>query len=140
KRDVRRAAAFLWITPLAPALFSRFWATRTSSSALSASDVTAWRAVFTRDFSSVRTPLLRIRRFSFWRFRFFCDWMLAIAECHSKLSENRGRLPDPLARADRREWRGCDLPRPDPLPQHHCAHRPRKVDAGRSVARDDRRG
>ena len=70
-RDVRRAAWFLWMMPLAPALSSRFCAARTCSSASSAPAATPSWATFTRVFSSERTPLLRRRRFSFCRLRFF---------------------------------------------------------------------
>jgi hypothetical protein len=48
---------------------------------------------------------LRRRRFSFWRLRFFCDLMLAIAGVCSRLFENPGRLAesvhDPISRPRR---------------------------------------
>ena len=70
-RDWRRAAAFLWITPLEAALPSRFWAKRTRSSASSAPWAMPSWATLIRVFSSERTPLFRTRRVSFWRLRFF---------------------------------------------------------------------
>ena len=71
RRDWRRAAAFLWITPLDAALPSRFWAKRTRSSASSAPWAMPSWATLIRVFSSERTPLFRTRRVSFWRLRFF---------------------------------------------------------------------
>ncbi len=71
RREVRRAAWFLWMTPLEPALPSRRWAMRTCSSASSAPAATPSWATLMRVFSSDRTPLLRTRRVSFWRLRFF---------------------------------------------------------------------
>ena len=62
---MRRAAAFLWMTPLAPALSMRFCAAFTASAAPASPLATASTATFTRVFNSERTPLLRTRRFSF---------------------------------------------------------------------------
>ncbi len=67
RRLLLRAAAFLWITPLAAALSIRLTARRRASGPSSVSAVVT--ADLTRVFSSERTALLLTRRFSFWRLR-----------------------------------------------------------------------
>lgn len=69
RREVRRAAWFLWMRLLDAALSSRFCARRTASTASSAPESRAWPADFTRVFSSERTAWLRTRRRSFERLR-----------------------------------------------------------------------
>ena len=86
RREVRRAAAFLWITPFWPALSRRFCAAFRGSGADSAPSAMAVRAVFTRVRSSERTPLLRTRRASFWRLRFFWLAMFAMGVRISRFS------------------------------------------------------
>ncbi len=71
RRDARRAAWFLWMMPLALALPRRFWAVAIAAGASSLPAAISTRASFTRVFSSERTALLRMRRFSFVRLRFF---------------------------------------------------------------------
>jgi hypothetical protein len=77
KRPLRRAAAFLWITPFSAALSSALMALRTSSlvsGVLFAKEARAWLTAV-RD--APRTLRLLIRRFSFCLFRLICDCMLA---------------------------------------------------------------
>src|SRR5579862_4365452 len=76
-RDLRRAAWFLWITPLLAALSSRLTARRASSSAFSAPSSAAVVAALVRVFSSERTALLRTRRASFCLLRLI--WLLMLA-------------------------------------------------------------
>ena len=84
RRDVRRAAWFLWMRPLDAALLSRFWAVRTASSAFSVPCSTAVRADFTRVFSSERVAWLRSWRTRFCLFRFFWLLMFATARTYSR--------------------------------------------------------
>src|SRR4051794_16910518 len=77
RRDLRRAAAFLWMTPLVAALSMRFMAMRSASAALSAPASAAATAFLVRVRSSDRTVLLATRRFSFWRLRLI--WLLMLA-------------------------------------------------------------
>ena len=72
KRDLRRAAAFLWITPLAAALSMCFIAVATATWS------STWvNADLVRVLSSDLTDLLRTRRFSFCRLRLI--WLLILA-------------------------------------------------------------
>ena len=76
---MRRAAVFLWSTPLATAVSIRCWARRSASAACAESPDSATRsAFFDRVFNSDRIALLRNWRFSFCRLRLICDLMLAI--------------------------------------------------------------
>ncbi len=77
RRDLRRAAWFLWMTPLLAALSRRLMARRVSSSAFSAPSSAAVVAALVRVFSSERTALLRTRRFSFCLLRLI--WLLMLA-------------------------------------------------------------
>ena len=74
---MRRAAAFLWMTPLAAALSMRFWAARASSTASSAPASAAATAFLIRVFSSERTALLRSVRTMFCLLRLI--WLLMFA-------------------------------------------------------------
>ncbi len=76
-RDLRRAAWFLWMTPLLAALSSRLMARRVSSSTFSSPCSAAAVTTLVRVFSSERTALLRRRRFSFCLLRLI--WLLMLA-------------------------------------------------------------
>src|SRR4051812_2891082 len=82
-RLLRRAAWFLWMTPLLAALSRRFWARRSASPALSAAVSASCNAAFTRVFSSLLTALLRSRAFRLVRLRFFWLLMLATTILHA---------------------------------------------------------
>src|SRR5437660_4942598 len=88
RREVRRAAWFLWMRPLDAALLIRFWARRTASGASSEPPSIAVVAVFTRVLSSERTPWLRNRRRSFERFRLI--WLLMLAMARAGLQRKEG--------------------------------------------------
>src|SRR5215216_4533110 len=75
RRDLRRAAWFLWITPFAAAMSRRLTATRTASSWPSLPTVAV--AVLTRVFSSLFAALLRSARLALVMLRFF--WLLMLA-------------------------------------------------------------
>ena len=77
RRDVRRAAWFLWIRPLDAAWSRRDCATRIVAAASSEPVSMAVRADFTRVLSSDRTPWLRRRRRSLERLRLI--WLLMFA-------------------------------------------------------------
>src|SRR6476659_10879796 len=91
RRDVRRAAWFLWIRPFDAALSRRFCAMRTASRASSEPLSRAVDAVFTRVFSSERTPWLRSRRRSFERFRLIWLLMFAMARAVLQLKNEKVR-------------------------------------------------
>ena len=70
-----------WMTPLVPALSICFMAAAAATSA-SVPVSAAVRAALTRVRNSERTARLRMRRFSFWRFRLI--WLLMLAtETHT---------------------------------------------------------
>src|SRR4051795_4292454 len=77
RRDVRRAAWFLWIRPRDAALSMRFCARRTAAGALSSPLSIAAVATLVRVLSSERTAWLRTWRRSFDRFRLI--WLLMFA-------------------------------------------------------------
>lgn len=68
-RLLRRAAWFLWMTPLAAAMSRRFTARRMAS--VSCSVPTAFTTDLVRVFSSLFTALLRSARLALVRLRFF---------------------------------------------------------------------
>ena len=74
---MRRAAWFLWITPLAAAVSMRLTASRSLASASSSPASAAATAAFARVLSSERTALLRSWRTRFWRLRLI--WLLMFA-------------------------------------------------------------
>src|SRR3954469_16065093 len=83
-----RAAAFLWMTPLAAALSMRLIARRSASGVFSAPVSADETATFTRVFSSERTALLRRRAFSFCRLRLI--WLLMFATSDYLLTRVEG--------------------------------------------------
>ena len=87
-RDLRRAAAFLWITPLAAALSMRLMARRRRSSASSAPVSAAATAALVRVLSSERTALLRSWRTRFCWLRLI--WLLMFATGASRVSLDCG--------------------------------------------------
>src|SRR5690242_14155946 len=93
RRDLRRAAAFLWMTPLAAAMSMRFTARRVSSSALSAPSATAADAALVRVLSSLRTALLRAAAFRFCLLRLIWLLMLAMGVLLVASDSNPERLP-----------------------------------------------
>src|SRR6476619_1862003 len=142
RREVRRAAWFLWMRPFDAALPRRFCARRTASGASSAPVSIAVAAVFTRVFSSERTPWLRRRRRSFERFRLIWLLMFAMARAVLQLKregeERAFERPLRLAaepgfrpNASRAGRMGCARARSVPQLQHRRPRRPREVDAGR---------
>src|SRR5258708_39992632 len=81
KRDLRRAALFLWITPFLAARSNSLTAARTASSALLAGTlvvVSAWRALVTCVFTIDLVLRLVARRFSSWRQRFSAAALLGM--------------------------------------------------------------
>ncbi len=77
-RDLRRAALFLWMTPLSATRSSTLTARSVAASAALASpDAIATSAFFTNVRASVRSGLLLSRRRSATRMRFFDDLELA---------------------------------------------------------------
>ncbi len=77
-RDLRLAAWFLWITPLAAALSIRLHGQpQRLGAVLGARPRWPCTAVLVRVRSSERTALLRRRRRSFWRLRLI--WLLMLA-------------------------------------------------------------
>src|SRR5512132_1441397 len=79
RRDLCRAAARLWSIPLEAALSYAREASLTAALAASASPIaTAVLARLVAVFSEERTPWLRLRCFSFCRFRLIWDLMLAM--------------------------------------------------------------
>ena len=76
-RDLRLAAWFLWMTPLAAALSIRLMASRSASSLSSAPCSMAAMARLVRVRSSDRTALLRACRLMVWRLRLI--WLLMFA-------------------------------------------------------------
>ena len=96
--DLRRAAAFLWITPLAAALSMRFRASAGRLvGVLGAVLGGRRRRVLVRVFSSERTALLRSGRFSFCRLRLI--WLLMLATGVLPVGSNSNRETLPAGRA-----------------------------------------
>ena len=78
KRDLRRAALFLWMTPLLATRSSTLTASTVAACAASASPAAIATSAFLINVrASVRSGLLRSRRRSEMRIRFFDDFELA---------------------------------------------------------------
>jgi hypothetical protein len=78
RRDLRRAALFLWITSLSATRSSTLTASNVAASAaLTSPDAIATSAFFTNVRASVRSGLFSSRRRSATRIRFFDDFELA---------------------------------------------------------------
>src|SRR5829696_6850365 len=78
RRDLRRAALFLWITSLSATRSSTLTASNVAASAtLTSPDAIATSAFFTKVRASVRSGLFSSRRRSATRIRFFDDFELA---------------------------------------------------------------
>src|SRR3954469_96694 len=78
RRDLRRAALFLWITSLSATRSSTLTASRVAASAVATSpEAIATSAFFTNVRASVRSGLFSSRRRSATRMRFFDDLELA---------------------------------------------------------------
>ena len=101
RRDFLRAAAFLWMTPVAAALSSLLIASRDDASNVSVP--TAASALFVRVRNSERTALLRRRRRSFCLLRLI--WLLMFAtedlatRCAGRRSAIRARSEDAVTQS-----------------------------------------
>ena len=82
RRDLRRAALFLWMTPLSATRSSTLTACSVAASAaLESPEAMASSAFLTNVRASERNGLFRSRRRSATRIRFFADFELAKVEC-----------------------------------------------------------
>src|SRR5687768_12108512 len=94
RRDLRRAALFLWITSLSATRSSTLTASNVAASAaLTSPDAMATSAFFTNVLASVRNGLFSSRRRSATRIRFFDDFELANREIPSQIDGNKEPLP-----------------------------------------------
>src|SRR4051812_24688051 len=116
RRDLRLAAWFLWMTPLAAALSMRRTAVRRASTLVSAPDSAAVTAGLVRVLISERTALFRARRFSFCRLRLI--WLLMFA-MEPKRVPARDQPPH---RRRPRARLGLDPPGGGGRWRHHRAH------------------
>src|SRR5918998_2519279 len=98
KRDLRRAALFLWITSLSATRSSTRTASNVAASAaLTSPDAIATSAFFTNVRASVRSGLFSSRRRSATRIRFFEDFELANSDSPSQIESKKDPLPQQRA-------------------------------------------
>jgi hypothetical protein len=94
RRDLRRAALFLWITSLSATRSSTLTASNVAASAaLTSPDAIATSAFFTKVRASVRSGLFSSRRRSATRIRFFDDFELANRDNPSQIDCKKEPLP-----------------------------------------------
>jgi hypothetical protein len=94
RRDLRRAALFLWITSLSATRSSTLTASNVAASAaLTSPDAIATSAFFTNVRASVRSGLFSSRRRSATRIRFFDDFELANRDKPPQIDINKQPLP-----------------------------------------------
>jgi len=94
RRDLRRAALFLWITSLSATRSSTLTASNVAASAaLTSPDAIATSAFFTNVRASVRSGLFSSRRRSATRIRFFDDFELANRDNPSQIDSKKEPLP-----------------------------------------------
>lgn len=99
RRDLRRAALFLWITSLSATRSSTLTASRiAASAALTSPDAIATSAFFTNVRASVRRGLFSSRRRSATRIRFFDDFELANRDNPPQIDSKKEPLPWQRAR------------------------------------------
>src|SRR3954466_7368741 len=94
RRDLRRAALFLWITSLSATRSSTLTASNiAASAAVRSPDAIATSAFFTNVRASVRSGLFSSRRRSATRIRFFEDFELAKRDIPSQIESKIDPLP-----------------------------------------------
>jgi len=99
RRDLRRAALFLWITSLSATRSSTLTAANVAASAaLTSPDAMATSAFFTKVRASVRRGLFSSRRLSATRIRFFDDFELANRDNPPQFDSKKEPLPWQRAR------------------------------------------
>ncbi len=94
RRDLRRAALFLWITSLSATRSRTLTASNVAASAAATSpDAIATSAFFTNVRASVRSGLFSSRRRSATRIRFFDDFELANRDNPPQIDSKKEPLP-----------------------------------------------
>ncbi len=94
RRDLRRAALFLWITSLSATRSSTLTACNVAASAaLTSPDAIATSAFFTNVRASVRNGLFSSRRRSATRIRFLDDFELANRDSPPQIDSKKQPLP-----------------------------------------------
>ena len=94
RRDLRRAALFLWMTSLSATRSRTLTASNVAASAASTSpDAIATSAFFTNVRASVRSGLFSSRRRSATRIRFFDDFELANRDNPPPINSKKEPLP-----------------------------------------------
>src|SRR5215212_11809168 len=98
RRDLRRAALFLWITSLSATRSSTLTASNiAASAAVRSPDAIATSAFFTNVRASVRSGLFSSRRRSATRIRFFDDFELAKRDNPPQIESKKEPLPQQRA-------------------------------------------